>query len=216
MLEIDIFWILSRLSAVIVLLPIIISLIKFKALGPHLKALSFFLYITAILEVLSLYCASRGINNFFLFHIHTVFEYGCLALVYYYLFNSKIIKRVLLGSIVLVAVFAIADPIFIENIASMNTIPRFINSILLIVLSMLFFYKIFIDMKIFPLGSHPMFWINTGILIYFSGTLFLFIFSNSLMEQSDQTYWESWIIHSILNILLNLFFAIGLWHKRTK
>ena len=94
-----------------------------------------------------------------------------------------------------------------------NTYARPIGNILFIFFAISYYYKLLKDLKVRYLERNPMFWINTGILIYFSGSLFLFIFSNYILK-NVQLNILFWAIHAGLNIFIHIFYAIGLWLSR--
>ena len=58
-----------------------------------------------------------------------------------------------------------------------------------------------------------MFWINTAILIYFSGNLFLFIFNTYLVSVLKDDLVVYWSFHNLLYLIKNVLFAIGLWQN---
>ena len=53
------------------------------------------------------------------------------------------------------------------------------------------------------------FWILSGILIYFSITEVVFATSNFILDKNEPALRTIWAIHSVINILSNLLFAIG-------
>jgi hypothetical protein len=67
------------------------------------------------------------------------------------------------------------------------------------------------NLQVDTIQSVPMFWISFGVLAYFGGTLFLFLFNNVLMKYQPANHQLVWILHNVLNITKNIFFAIALW-----
>jgi hypothetical protein len=58
-------------------------------------------------------------------------------------------------------------------------------------------------------AHHPANWFNTGILLYFSGALFIFLLTNYMIAESLSLYDSFWDIHATLFLGLNLLFSIG-------
>jgi len=60
---------------------------------------------------------------------------------------------------------------------------------------------------------NPINWVSTGLLLYFSGALFIFSFSNMTSLQKVSKYHSLdvliWDIHATLLLIMYLLFAIG-------
>ncbi len=209
----DFLWVLHKVSPVAILFPIIISFIRFQHLGIELKTLSVFLYITAVFEIIFIILANYSINNLPFFHLYAIIEFSFLGVIFYRVFTRPSFKKAIIVTIIAFAAFAVINALFIQSIYEFNTIARAVESFLLILLALLFFYKVFQESTVKRLERYPMFWISSGILVYFCGSFFLFIFSNYILGQSGDMLHAYWGIHSTLNIVLNLFFAMGLWYS---
>ena len=61
-----------------------------------------------------------------------------------------------------------------------------------------------------------MVWISVGVLVYYSGNIFLFILNNYFSNRVDGNQGTLWIIHNLLNISKNLLFCIALWQSQHK
>lgn len=171
-----------------------------------LGILSVFLVLNVIIEIVAFLISEYSINNMFVFHIHTVIEFAFVVWV-----ALKIIKPVRATEIAIILpaaflVFSIIDAFYIENLDSLNSLPRGIEGLIVIAISVFFFYRLFNSEENFDLLKYPYFWLFSGWLIYFSGTFFLFIYNN--MAGFTITFP---VIHSVLNILLNLVFTYTLW-----
>jgi len=79
------------------------------------------------------------------------------------------------------------------------------------ILALLCYYKILVDLDTSDLTKNPVFWINTGYLFYFAGSLFLFILSNLLLQESERLNFISWGMHATLVAVNHTLIGIGLW-----
>ena len=61
--------------------------------------------------------------------------------------------------------------------------------------------------------SKPSFWAVLGILLYLSGSFFIYIFANEISLKELEKYW---IITNIASILKNIFFAIAIYIQATQ
>jgi len=56
----------------------------------------------------------------------------------------------------------------------------------------------------------PGFWISVGLFIYYSVNIAIFFTATFLIDDSTYVMSKTWIIHSVVNILVNLIFTFGL------
>jgi hypothetical protein len=59
--------------------------------------------------------------------------------------------------------------------------------------------------------NNKKFWIIIAFLLYFSGTLFLYVYMNTLPEQQRSNYWT---INNFFEILKNILFCIAFIMKK--
>lgn len=166
-------------------------------------------------DITALTLALKGINNMPLFHTITFLEFGLLALIYRKNFKSK--KRKSLGVFtILICLLLVYNTLYIEDIWEFDSFAKMITSLVLIFFSMIWFIKIFKEMVIEKLSDDPMFYINSGVLLYFSGNFFIFTYYNYVASRNGEVMNEIWNIHSILNIIYSLLLAIAVWKMRAK
>lgn len=209
---------LSQASVFSSLIPVLVGMLFYVFLyDREEKVMLFFLVsVGAIVEFFSIFILFMEVynSNLALLHGYTILEFYLLVS----LFSCKTIaiiskkwRNLLTGGFVLCAL----GNIYINGINQFNTDIRAIESIVLIALSLLFFYNVLKNLKVESLEREPMFWISAAILIYFSGNLITFILSNYALSSTDMSY-TLWAIHAFLNILKNLLFAVALWVKPIK
>ncbi len=68
-----------------------------------------------------------------------------------------------------------------------------------------------VDAKIGQLSKESLIWINTGILIYYSGNLFYYILFNLFLDYSHEFLKSIGIYVISLNALFYILIAIGFW-----
>lgn len=83
---------------------------------------------------------------------------------------------------------------------------RTINMLVFSILSIMYFYKIIKEMKMDSPVNNPVFWVNSAILIYFSGSLFFLIFYEPLKNLHTQGAVISFALHNTLGITKNILF----------
>jgi hypothetical protein len=60
-----------------------------------------------------------------------------------------------------------------------------------------------------------MFWMAMAITFYYGGNVFLFLLNNFLLRLGADVHMGYWLIHSILNTVKSVLFAIGPWKIST-
>ncbi len=205
---------LVNISLATALLPIIAAIANYKNLDKTLKLLSIFFIISGLFDLLLwLLKLTRKFdehnNDYPLLHLFIIINIAFYAIVYYRSFYSKQLKNitVLMSVLALTAVvfFSVRDSIWTYPSTSMTVLSMF-----LIPLSLLYFYQLLNRQEFIHIENQPLFWINSGVLIYFSFNIFLFMLLSRISKPSF------YMIHSVTNIIANLFFAIGLFCKPRK
>ncbi len=198
------FWdyIITYSSVFSPILPLLFIVQKEKK--KYLKIIIFFFLISFFTDLIATFLI-RGSNYNFL-HVYGLLE--TIILIWFY--KTVLVKGkkwiVLIG--IVFSLFYIYDSIWVE-LNQFNTIARSVESFIMIVLSLTLFYQFFRNEDDIFLEKSPLFWINIGILIYFSGALFSFVMSSVILSTK-----LSWIFHNISNVLKNVFIAIGLWRAK--
>ena len=145
-----------------------------------------------------------------LLRIFTVVEYSLFSLFFYLVVKSAIIKKVIIG--LSFVFFAITFYNYYNNPrASFDSIPVSVESILIIIYCLYYFYERISEPQVTFIYSSYHFWVIIGILIYLSGAFFLFTQADNLSNQDKSNYW---IIVYMTNILKNIFFSVAFYIKK--
>ena len=194
------------------LISVIMALIRFRQMTGPLRFIGLFICLAVLGEVVADYTSTRHMPNLYLLHIYTILEFNILALFYFSLFGYFYPRWLVPLLMVGFTVLAVLNSLFLQPLSTYNTYTRGLEGLLMIALSLLCFYQMLAELTTKRLDRSPIFWINTGFLLYFAGNLFLFILSNALLKEPNQTLsFMSWGLHSLLMVLMHLFISLGLW-----
>ncbi|MFT5777351.1 MAG: hypothetical protein ACI837_000283 [Crocinitomicaceae bacterium] len=199
--------ILDNISALSILLPALVAGITFYWQTKTLRKLSVFVFATLILEISAAILSSYHTNNMWIFHLYTLLEVVFIAWIYNDLSNNRNTKIVNVLLVVFI-MFSAVNIICIESLKEFNSYQRFIGGVTIIIYALIYFVQLFKEAKIERLERHAYFWLNSAFLIYFAGTLFLFILTENILADDSHNYWN---LHAILNISLNLGYTATLW-----
>lgn len=205
-------WLLNYVSYIL-LLTLSIGFIRLKYLKNELKFIWYFILLGAFSELLtrSLSYFYPKLNTLPGLHLYTILEFITVGLFYQTYFGNFFNRKILPLIIVTFVTLAIINGIFIQGIFNFNTYASGLEGILIIILSLLCFYKMLIELDTRNPTKQPIFWINSGFLFYFAGNLFIFILSNFIRED-NYLLSLAWGMHAFLMLILHLFLGIGLWH----
>lgn len=201
---------LMDLSAYSILVPILIGGLAWSTHDQSQRLLFWLVLISGLFEVLALVVgALLDLRNLPLLHLFTIIQTVLLAKLYQQHLQPLIAPRTMNMIIISFIVIASLGAIYADGLLRFNSSARVLESLLLIIFSLLYFYKTLRELKIKRLEQEPIFWISTGILIYFSGNFLIFICCNYIIT-SNPFLFTAWGLHAILNICLNLLFTIAL------
>lgn len=207
---------LDQLSIYSTYLPILIFLWK----RPKQKSVWVFLFYivyTIINDKILSYADSAGVLTsnpkleIILLSLFTVVEYSCLAITLNGFIKNRVYKKIL--KIASIAFYIVAILNFYINITSTQEATQKFD-IIPIASSAIIFLS-FCILALFEEMQHPVigfiyntykFWIILGIMIYFAGTFFFFLYFTT-MGRGDKDFF--WNINWISIILKNIFFSIA-------
>lgn len=198
-------------SLVPVILALLVGAVYFKRLEPALRYLASLIFFEAFVEILSRALGAQHKSNLFLFPIDTLVEFGLLAWMYRTVLRPSAVSRWLPVVVVLFSLVSLYSYIEPENLFRFNTVQRFAESFLVLALVLLYFYKIIRDLVIINLEREPMFWVSVGLLLYFSGNVFIFVSSNYVIQRSTTLSQKLWNIHALLYMVLYGLYTWALW-----
>ncbi|NII27118.1 hypothetical protein HB364_18665 [Pseudoflavitalea sp. X16] len=145
-------------------------------------------------------------TKFYFFSFFTVVEYTLFSIFLSFNFKSKKIKKLILFALPLFYIIVLYYIFNRDQSNNFDAIPASLESILIIIFCVIFFFEQIRDMEVSFIYSSKTFWIIVAILIYMAATFFLFISAEFVSQQERRSYW---FINSISNILKNVLLAIA-------
>ena len=124
---------------------------------------------------------------------------------------SKVFRIILLVGSVLFYVFAVIYYLSVED-NSFDSLTASIEAILIVTYSIFYLFDQMNKPQVIFIYQEPNFWFVVAFIIYFSGTLFLFIQASNLDREIRDNFWK---INLFLNITKNILFAIAFSTKKS-
>lgn len=142
-------------------------------------------------------------------NIYLIATFLLLGLFYYTTLKGLYIRKVLWLIVLVFEVYFLINLIFLQNIFEYPVFARSIGTIVIVSFSIAFFYKTMIEAKIKNLWNEPLIWINSSILIWYSGNLFFTILFNLILEYSRAFSKITMFYFSFLYLIFYGLIAVG-------
>lgn len=197
-----------------VALPATVVIFRFRQLHSAMKIMALYVFLGGVIQISSSYLSAQKHNNLWLLHIYTPLEFGCIIWFYSNVLQGFLKRNVFVWGGLGFALLSALNSAFLQDIESFNTYARSLEGILVIVLCLIWCYRTLSEMKIKRLEQDPVFWVNTGFLLYFSGNVLLFAFSNYIVNINRTLNLYIWAFHALFSILLYFFITMGLWKAK--
>ncbi len=172
-----------------------------------------FLLLTVSIEFVGRWGELSNALKFSMYNIFTAVEFLFYAFLFYIHFESKIIKKLALFFIPSYILSVSLNFIFIQGInKTFHSYTFLLGSFFVVVFCCCFFYESVLPDKIdVQLSKQPFFWICSGLLIFYLGSviinaLFEYLRNNDLREEAKKIYGT---INQTLNVILYSSFCIA-------
>lgn len=142
---------------------------------------------------------------------HFYFPIVFLILTIFYLQVLKgFVKPVYLYVIIIIyESYCLINSLFIQSLFEYPSIEAAIGATIIFLFSIAWFTKIMIEAKIEKLAEEPLVWINSAILIYYTGNFFYFSLYNLIVNASLDVAMLVTKLFVVLNLFFYLIIAIG-------
>jgi hypothetical protein len=193
---------------ILLILIILIGVFHYKVLTIPFKILTIGMIATFIIAILSKISIIRYKTNAPILHLEAIIEFVFYALTYYYLFTTKIIKKIIIICIISFTIFSVINGIFLQPFRS--EFPTNVNLptlALLVVFSLLLFKQMLLYPLKIPILKQGIFWFNTAIFFY-ATTLFLNIGLSNLYTSNPalntMVFYLWYFVLYIFNVLIGI------------
>ncbi|HEX8021651.1 hypothetical protein [Mucilaginibacter sp.] len=207
---------LMNISVISGLFPLLAAAHNYKHLDNLMKLLAAFLLISGLFDW-SMWLSyqfkphtGHPLNTNPLLHVYVILTIGFFGLMYYKLLSKSFLKKIaiFLATITMVVVLYNA-----KNLFDYPSVSNTTSSLLLIVLSLIYFYQLLNPQTFIHIEKQGLFWFNSGVLFYSAVNIFLFMLFSRIPDKDKADYY---VIFSITNIITNLIYTVALLCKPQK
>ena len=194
--------------------PVLAAWYNYRHLDKILKLTALFFSVSFLLDVVQEITVFAGLrNNLPLIHIYILIGVLFYGAIYYHAFFKQALKKVILILVAIALLIVIFNVIFREGIWDYPSMSNTVLSVMLICFSLAYFYQLLNRQEFVHIEKLGFFWINAGVLFYFSLNIFLFMLLKRMIVNHQVGYY---MIHNIVNIIANVLFSAGLLCKPQK
>jgi hypothetical protein len=192
------------------LLPVVILGLNLNHQPYNLRWLMILLSFSLLETLISLVLYTNGINPNYALSVFEFFSLSIYSCFFYYTLKWRRLKNALLAVNIICCLFAIVNFLFIQE-KFVNGYNRTLQSLIIILFSLIFFYKLLKELPSQQLQKLPVFWIVSGIFFSHAGQLSISATTNYLIQVANDNMIVGWMIHYSLTIIANILIAYGVW-----
>ena len=203
--------IIAHSSGLSVLIPLCIYFIRFKSLNRPGHVIGMLLVISAMCDLAGFILFKTQRSTAIVFNIYYTLMFLVLCRFYYEIIFRNKLRMALVAGIAVYVLSFVMITFYVQNFFYYQNLIWIIGGIIMILYSIAYFVNSLSSIPGAQFFDNSTTWINTGVLFYFSFSLFLFSMGDYLFNRQDpQVTLLLWSTHNINNIIKNCLFAIGL------
>ena len=127
--------------------------------------------------------------NILMYNCTTIVEFAFFFYLFYVNFNSIRLKRMVLFSIFIQVLFSLINLTYIQKLNEFNSYSMLLGTVIIILLVFIYFYNAFENNEPMHLINKPMFWISSGIFLFYLGDftfnlMYPYLIRNNLNRES--------------------------------
>lgn len=186
--------------------PLGMAVWQWKYLNGRLKLVFWLAAVSATSEAIAAVLRQLSINNWPLGNLFLIAQS-----MFFFLILRTDRPKFLTPFFYIAVLFSVINFAFLQTPFTLNSYSVYASGLLIIMTSLFYLYQLMVEMPVERIQGLPLFWVAFGALIYYGGTLFLFLFNNYLMTHAPDIHGNTWIFHNVLNITKNIFLFLALW-----
>jgi len=202
---------ISYLSAFSPLLPLCLILRRRRLLGKRVFILLLGLLITSLVSDLVCYVLAKShISTMSVVNVYFIVEFLILSALYAYLLAD--VKKYIYTIAIACASFFVINSIYVQGVEVVQSYTATLCSVITIGYCLILFHDLIGNLPSFFISRNYLFWLNTGVVYYYSFNLLLFIFSTYVfLNLSRQEVMAVWLFHNLNNIIKHILFSIAIY-----
>lgn len=189
--------------------PLISYLVKVQQASKPVHLIGVLTVVSALSDVVGVIYFTQGKSTVMQINAFYLVQFLLLTWFYYEISGSAKAKSMVAGGLVIFGVAYVLITYFLQSFFEYQTFVWTLSGIIMIVFSTSYVVYLFSAGTL--MENHGTFWINGGILYYFSFNLFLFVMSSYVLTKLEpQISLLIWSFHNVNNIVKNILIGVGI------
>lgn len=171
------------------------------------------IFIASLYEFIGSFLLEINVELWFL--IYDLLVFLSVHYFFYTLLNKKYAK--LFITVILLLILSYGFLSFDERLLNYLQISAFFNvfqTLTIFLFSIIWFKNIFQECEIENLLESPHFYFISGLLIYYCGSVVLFLSASHIYETNHSDFQYYWLLNIILTFVLRTSLIVGIWKAR--
>jgi len=151
------------------------------------------------------------------FRIYGLLEFTCVFYLLFFLLKKKYKAYFyVFGGIYLIMFVLLSCGLFSISSLTADAYLLLVATLFVFSGAILWFKNLLTSLTVPSLTGHPVFYFISGFIIYFSGSVFLFLTADLILKNDQLALSKFWNLSIVLNIILRLLLIIGIWKGQQK
>lgn len=174
--------------------------------------LGIYLVLNLIIQLVAAYMWQNRMNNLPLLHVNTLLEFVFFSLFFRYVYiDQQFFTKYFTHILILGSILLILNSLLLESIFAFNTQAKVLVQICLIAYVLLYFFDAFGRVDFSQTEGRAISFICFAILMYYAGSLFIFMFGQiSSTQNLVEEYRLIWIVNGVLTTIFQLIVLISI------
>lgn len=202
---------ITSLPVLCLLVSCCIGLLFWRRQLPPMKIIIVFLLFNLTIEIGARIVGILYRNNLPLLHLYTFGECLLFSLFYRQVLDEKsVFKRYFYQVLGVTLILVVLNTIFLQGIFQFNSYAKTLVQVLIILYALDYAFRFSEEEEQHTIVNRSLRLINAAVLIYYCGSLFIFMSSTFEIETGGalQILWD---INTVLNLIFQIVVLIALW-----
>ncbi len=201
-----------------IIIPLLLFIVRRpKKMPLYYKLVVSFILLLFIRNAITFILGELHIYNMYIYNWGNLFSSVIIAILYYNLFENRYFKWfALIGMLIsVIAAFLDYESLFNSMTTNFNRFSYNISGCFTTIIILIYFYQLLQSLQVTNLTKFSLFWFSSGALIYYSGTVFSYLYVNYTFNNPDLSIVRSyWMIDALLFIVFCIFLSLTVWYMK--
>jgi hypothetical protein len=130
-----------------------------------------FLFFVLAIELIGAFLQSRHQNNTLLYNLYSILEFEFYLYFYFQLILSDSARKGIRVALIVFPLICLVDIFLIQGQHTFHTYTFTLGSVIIDIAGIMYFFQLFMSRTKVALLKHPAFWINAGLIFFFTTSM---------------------------------------------